>query len=182
MQPNVISINEHKENSLDKLIKDAQKGSVSSFERIYLLFEKRLFALCLRMSGNNALAEEFLQEVFLLIWKKLNQFNGDSQFSTWIHRIAVNHIISYFRVKKNCDFTHDELDTNLFSTAFDNQSFGRDLENAIATLPDKARLVFVMYEIEGLSHQEIAEQTDTSVGTSKAQLHRAKKLLQERLA
>ncbi|MEE4246679.1 MAG: sigma-70 family RNA polymerase sigma factor [Kangiellaceae bacterium] len=162
-------------------VKGAQEGSLSAFEALFRTFERRIYALCMRMCSNTALAEELTQEAFIQAWRKIGSFNGDSQFGTWLHRVASNQVISYFRVKKNTLFSSTDYDEPADTEVHQNYSLSRDLEAAVASLPEKARLVLVLHDVEGFAHHEIADQMSISVGTCKAQLHRARKLLRERL-
>ncbi|NVJ51061.1 MAG: RNA polymerase sigma factor [Gammaproteobacteria bacterium] len=151
-----------------------------AFERLYRLFEKRIYALCFRMSSNSAVAEELMQEAFVLAWRKLDTFKGDSQFGTWLHRLTSNLVISHFRVKKNQEVDSLEFEIPSEYNAPEKLQLGRDLERAVAELPTKARMVLVLHDIEGYKHHEIAQQMDISEGTCKAQLHRARQLLKAR--
>lgn len=167
---------------IDQWVAVAKKGDTNAFGSLYQHFYKRIYALCYRMAANEALAEELLQEAFVMAWRKLAQFKGDSQFGTWLHRITTNLIISHFRVQKNqwLNGTDAELEHN--GEEASQLDLRRDLEQAIAELPDRARLVLVLHDIEGFKHQEIADQLSISEGTCKAQLHRARSILKERLA
>jgi len=170
----------------------AQAGDQAAFEQLYRDHVGRVYALCLRMTADVGRAEELTQDVFLRAWTKLSTFRGDSAFSTWLHRLAVNVVLADRRSQgKRWALLKgaDELEPYEAVAARDGRAqVGAprkgdrlDLDAAIATLPEGARTVFVLYEIEGYRHEEIAEATGTAVGTSKAQLHRARKLLREAL-
>jgi RNA polymerase sigma-70 factor (ECF subfamily) len=169
-----------------ELVRAAQDGNVAAFERLYRENVKRVYALCYRMSGGAQLAEELTQDVFVRAWQKLGGFRGDSAFSSWLHPIAINVAYSErrSRVRREARVTtHDDL------TPFEAEpkprgehaALGVDLERAILGLPEGAREVFVLHDVEGFKHEEIAEHCGIAVGTSKAQLHRARRLLREAL-
>ena len=177
--------------SLD-LVERAKAGDADAYEQLYRENVGRIYAVCLRMARNRTVAEDLTQEAFIRAWQKLNSFRGDSQFSTWLHRLTVNVVLADRRSQGKrwaLLMGTDELEPyeGAASRAAPLGSEGRskgahlDLEEAIAGLPDGARKVFVLYEIEGYRHEEIAQATGTAVGTSKAQLHRARKLLREAL-
>jgi len=123
------------------------------------------------------MAEELTQEAFVHAWRKLELFRGESKFSTWLYRLTTNLVLDKLRLKKhNFEKAMTELDDTI-PTIGEKLDERRDLENGIASLPDGARTVFVLYELEGHSHEEIGNMIGVAPGTSKAQLHRAKKLL-----
>ncbi|HET7586518.1 MAG TPA: sigma-70 family RNA polymerase sigma factor [Gammaproteobacteria bacterium] len=160
------------------LVARARKGDSGAFERLYRRHVGRIHAVCLRLSGNPAQAEEFTQEAFVKAWQSLAKFRGDSGFGTWLHRIAVNTTLAHFRraARQTDAPLPDEED------ALDEEpGVMLDLETAIAQLPDGARQVFVLHDVEGYRHEEIADLAGIATGTSKAQLHRARKLLRARL-
>jgi RNA polymerase sigma-70 factor (ECF subfamily) len=170
----------------------AQAGDQAAFEELYRDHVGRVYALCLRMTADAGRAEELAQDAFLRAWTKLSTFRGDAAFSTWLHRLTVNVVLADRRSQGKRWarlMGTDELEpyegaaARAAGAGAGNPSRGArlDLEGAIATLPDGARKVFVLYEIEGYRHEEIAQATGTAVGTSKAQLHRARKLLREAL-
>lgn len=164
---------------------EAQAGSVPAFERLYRENADRVYALCLRLSADPGRAEELTQDVFVRAWEKLDTFRGDSAFSTWLHRLAVNVVLGSRRSEGR---RSDRVVLAEDLTAFENSSararepgLRMDLETAIASLPEATRTVFVMHEVEGYTHEEIARLTGRAEGTCKALLHRARKLLRERL-
>ncbi len=177
---------------MTEAVRRAQAGDQAAFEELYRDHVGRVYALCLRMTADKGRAEELAQDVFLRAWTKLSTFRGDAAFSTWLHRLAVNVVLADRRSQGkrwSLLIGTDELEP-YESVAVRGESDHEeglagaahiDLEEAIAALPDGARRVFVLYEIEGYRHEEIAEATGTAVGTSKAQLHRARKLLREAL-
>jgi RNA polymerase sigma-70 factor, ECF subfamily len=170
------------ESPLDPIVRRAQQGDTSAFEQLYRAHFGRVFALCLRIAGDRTRAEELTQDVFVRVWEKLDGFEGRSAFGTWLHRLAVNVALGDRRaegVRVHRVFGVDEPEQ--FETAGRPPDPGErvDLERAIATLPAGARAVFVLHDVEGFKHEEIARMQGTAVGTSKAQLHRARRLLRE---
>lgn len=159
-------------------------GDRRAFERVYRANADRVFAICARMLGDRALAEEVTQDVFVRVWSKLPGFRGESAFTTWLHRVAVNVVLT--RRKSNAtqeDRTAADSDA-VEQTAARAISVGDriDLESAIAELPTGARTIFVLHDVEGFTHEEIGEQLGITSGGSKAQLHRARLLLREALS
>jgi RNA polymerase sigma-70 factor, ECF subfamily len=166
----------------DDLVACARAGDRAAFEGLYRAHVGRVYALCLRMTADRGRAEELTQDTFVQAWRRLATFRGESAFGTWLHRIAVHAMLGENR-------TADRRERRVIplaeppagrSEAFDGL-FELDLERAIAALPPGARAVFVLHEIEGYAHDEIATMTGVAVGTSKAQLHRARRLLREGL-
>ena len=166
------------------VIERAQRGDADAFEELYHANAGRIYALCLRMSGDAAMAADLTQDVFVRAWSKLGSFRGESEFSTWLRRLAVNHILNELAARKRrqsrIEFT-DDLDR------FDrgrrmSTEVRMDLEKAVAALPPGARMVFVLHDVEGYRHEEIARMNGVAVGTVKAQLHRARRLLQKMLS
>ena len=181
----------------------ASSGDESAFEQLYRAHSPRVFALCLRMSGSRQRASELTQDVFVHIWKRLGTWRGESALSSWIHRLTVNLVLSNVRGeqrRQKHEMTDDLRDDERSTThaGYPPQTGGQrrpthaesrrtnvedaiDLERAIAGLPTGARTVFVLHDIEGYQHDEIAKITGTAEGTCRAQLHRARKLLMEAL-
>lgn len=161
---------------LQQWISRAQQGDQAAFFCLFQQFRSRVFAVCIRLLPDRHQAEDACQEVFVRVWQQLPCFRGDSQFSTWLHSIATRTAIDLWR-KLKIDRATDseiELDSLVGARGHDHQ---RDLEQCIARLPEQARLVFVLFAIEGHSHAEIATLLDIAEGTSKAQYHRARQLL-----
>jgi RNA polymerase sigma-70 factor (ECF subfamily) len=165
------------------LVRQAQDGDRTAFERLYREHVGRVYALCLRLASDPARAEELTQDAFVSAWRKLGSFRGDAAFSSWLHRIAINTIFMAGRSERRRRSRIDEVDPRSAETAGPRATPGLkiDLERAIAALPPGARSVFVLHDIEGYRHAEIAELTGLAVGTLKAQLHRARRLLREKL-
>jgi RNA polymerase sigma-70 factor (ECF subfamily) len=166
-------------------IRRAQAGDVDAFELLYREHAGRIFALCLRLeAGDSADATELMQDVFIKAWRRISTFRGDCAFSSWLHRMAVNTMLENARSdRRRIARVLPMDDTSLLPGAARSSGveLKMDLENAIASLPKGARLAFVLHDVEGYQHQEIAEELSVSVGTVKAQLHRARRLLRERL-
>jgi RNA polymerase sigma-70 factor (ECF subfamily) len=156
----------------------AAAGDSSAFERLYRAHVARVHSLVRRMLGGDE-ADEVTQDVFVRTWQKLGQFRGDSSFGTWLHRLAVNVVIERrrsFAVRRG-RIADDELALDLASSAPPHTDLAMDFETAIETLPPGAREVFVLHDVEGYKHREIAALLDIATGTSKRQLHRARMLL-----
>lgn len=166
------------------LVERSRNGDRRAFERLYRSNVERVYALCLRMTADEAAAEELTQQTFIRAWERLGTFRGDSAFSTWLHRIAANFVKESWRSEKR---RRDRVLSVPDVTAHD---VGREdglpaervaLERAIAELPEGARTALVLYDIEGYRHREVAEMLGVTVGTVKSQVHRARRLLRERL-
>jgi RNA polymerase sigma-70 factor, ECF subfamily len=165
-------------------VRRAQQGDVAAFEQLYRENLDRIYALCLRICGNAGKAEELTQDVFVRAWQKLESFEGKSAFSTWLHRLAVNVVLGDRRaegIRVGKVFATDDLEAYETPGRTSDPGQAMDLERAIATLPPGARTVFVLHDVEGYKHEEIAEMHGLAVGTCKAQLHRARRLLREAL-
>jgi RNA polymerase sigma-70 factor (ECF subfamily) len=162
----------------------ARDGDRLAFEKLYRSHCDRIYGLCWRMCGGDAaLAEDMVQEAFVRAWNKLELFKGDSKFGTWLHRLAVNVVLSDRRIrvkrlKREREFS-DDVERVLVGERDVFAGLRKDLEAAIAGLPERARTVLVLYDVEGYQHDEIAKMTGMAVGSSKAQLHRARKLVKE---
>jgi RNA polymerase sigma-70 factor (ECF subfamily) len=182
--PNPSTMREDEAAALDS-IRRAQAGDVDAFEFLYREHAGRIFALCLRLeAGNSADATELMQDVFIKAWRRISTFRGDCAFSSWLHRMTVNTMLENARSdRRRIARVLPMDDTSLLPGAARSSGveLKMDLENAIASLPKGARLAFVLHDVEGYQHQEIAEELSVSVGTVKAQLHRARRLLRERL-
>lgn len=164
------------------LIGRAQKADARAFERLYRLHIDRIYGLCLRMTGNVSEAEDCAQEAFIQAWKKLGKFRGDSAFATWLHRIAVNSVLGRMRKSKR-ERERIEAAADVAAPTLETGDSGelRDLSQAVQRLPDGARHVFVLHAVYGYSHEETGDMLGIASGTSKAQLHRARRLLAEQL-
>jgi RNA polymerase sigma-70 factor, ECF subfamily len=171
-----------------EIVARARTGDLDAFEQLYRRTSGRVFALCLRMSGDREKATELLQDVFVRVWERLASFRGEAAFTSWLHRLAVNVVLLQVRGDKRRGMRFSEMPDDL------DGDFGGDLgvparsvhqrldlEAAIATLPPGARRVFILHDIEGYRHEEIARLTGVAQGTVRAQLHRARKLMMEAL-
>jgi len=172
----------------DALVRRAGAGEMDAFAALYELHGARVYALCLRLTGDEARAAELTQDVFVRAWEALPRFRGESAFGSWLHRIAVNASLMTRRTDRRREARvalADDLDAGgvapAGSVAPPDVESAVDLERAIRRLPAGARTAFVLHEIEGFSHEEIARLTGTATGTIRAQLHRARKLLMEEL-
>jgi len=178
------TIGEDKTATLDS-IRRAQSGDVDAFEVLYREHSGRVYALCIRLkAGDRSDATELMQDVFIKAWRRLETFRGDCAFSSWLHRLAVNTMLENARSdRRHAARVLSMEDTSALPGAARSSSVDlkMDMEAAVASLPRGARLAFVLHDVEGYQHQEIAEQLGISVGTVKAQLHRARRLLRERL-
>lgn len=167
------------------LVAAAARGSKAAFEQLYRLHAGKVYGLCLRMTANVATAEDCTQEAFVQAWKSLPAFEQRSRFGTWLYRIAVNAALAQARRRGESLGEHasaDELAADtLADPAVANDGALRDLEAGIAQLPVGARQVLVLAGLYGYSHQETASMLGIAVGTCKAQLHRARQLLDARL-
>jgi RNA polymerase sigma-70 factor, ECF subfamily len=169
----------------DTTVARAQAGDTKAFEQLYREHVGHVHALCLRMVRNKTVADDLTQEAFLRAWHKLHSFRGDSAFATWLHRLTVNLVLTHLRsdARRNERVTYaDRLESYETPQNARPTASGVDLEAAIAELPERARAVFILHEIEGYRHDEIAGIMGIAAGTAKAQLHRARRMLREALA
>jgi len=166
------------------LVRRAQAGDVRAFEQLYREHEGRVYAVCLRIIANSSRAEQLTQDVFVRVWEMLGTFRGESAFSSWHHRVAVNVVLIDIRSEQRYQqrvIAVDDLEQYDHSNPLAGPGESIDLETAIVRLPKQARAIFVLHDIEGYRHEEIAKSMGLAVGTTKAQLHRARKLLREAL-
>lgn len=171
----------------------AKQGSALGFERLYKLHSARVYALCLRMTGNPAEAEDLTQDAFLIVFRKIGSFRGDSAFSTWLHRIAVNVALMRRRKKSSLETSLEEnsepgcdrpgpLESLAGDDLFPAGSIDRlQLERALEQLRPFQRLVVVLHDVQGYKHNEIAKMLDCTIGNSKSRLHRARARLRHLL-
>lgn len=173
------------------LVKRAQCGDADAFASLFHAHKAKVYSVCLRMTNNTAEAEDLTQDAFLQVFRKLATFRGDSALSTWLYRIAVNTVLMHFRKKALRQVSLDEpysQDAKVVKREYgsrDDRLTGCvdriALARAIKELPDGYRTIFLLHEVEGYEHQEIAELLDCSVGNSKSQLHKAKLRIRELL-
>ncbi len=162
------------------LVDGAKQGDMDAFSRLYDHYVGQVYLLCLRLTGDKALAEDATQEVFIQLWRKLANFNGRSRFSTWLHRVAANVTVSYMRKQRNWLARMLDIESSAaMHVVAAGCSSQVDLDSLVRRLPERARIVFVLHAIEGYRHEQVAELTNMAVGSSKAQFHRAKQLLKE---
>jgi len=164
-----------------ELCRMAAGGNIAAFELIYEKYHRRTYSLCLRMTSSQTEAEDLTQEVFIQLFRKIGSFRGDSAFSTWLHRLTVNQVLMHFRrrsVKNERTSDDGEMpEQAVRGTSDPNKMAVVDriaLKNAIAQLPNGYRNVFVLHDVEGFEHEEVARMMGISVGTSKSQLHKAR--------
>lgn len=164
-----------------ELCKMAAGGSLAAFEVIYQRYHRRTYSLTLRMTGSQTEAEDLTQEVFIQLFRKIGSFRGDSAFSTWLHRLTVNQVLMHFR-KRSFKNEKTSEDGEMPEQAVTGSANPRRmavvdriaLKNAIAELPKGYKNVFVLHDVEGFEHEEVARMLGISVGTSKSQLHKAR--------
>jgi len=170
-------------------IERAKQGDADAFEALYDLHKRRVYSLCLRMTANTAAAEDLTQEAFLQLFRKIGTFRGESAFSTWLHRMAVNVVLMQLR-KKGLPVVplEDTMETEEEGArkepgAEDPRLAGSvdrlQLQQSIAALPPGYRMIFLLHDVEGYEHNEIAEMVGCSIGNSKSQLHKARMKLRE---
>jgi RNA polymerase sigma-70 factor, ECF subfamily len=159
----------------------AATGNISAFELLYERYHRRTYSLCLRMTNSQTEAEDLTQEVFIQLFRKIGSFRGDSAFSTWLHRLTVNQVLMHFRrrsVKNEKTSESGEMPEQTVSGTENPRKMPVldriALKNAVAQLPNGYRNVFVLHDVEGYEHEEVARLLGISVGTSKSQLHKAR--------
>jgi RNA polymerase sigma-70 factor (ECF subfamily) len=172
-----------------QLVERAQHGDEEAFAALFDMHKRRVYSLCLRMTGNTAEAEDLTQEAFLQLFRKISTFRGESAFSTWLHRLAVNVVLMHLRKKGLQQISLDDVDSSQDERVKrdyggnDRRLIGSidriSLSQAIADLPPGYRTVFVLHDVEGYEHNEIADIMNCSVGNSKSQLHKARMKLRD---
>ena len=173
-------------------IEKAKQGEASAFQALYDRHKRRVYSLCLRMTSNTAEAEDLAQEAFLQLYRKIGTFRGESAFSTWLHRLSVNVVLMHLR-KKSLPVVSLEETTQAGEDDTPKKDFGADdlalagsidrlhLRRAIESLPPGYRMIFVLHDVEGYEHNEIATIVGCSIGNSKSQLHKARMKLRDLL-
>ena len=164
-----------------ELITGLRSGDEDALEALYRLHAGRVYALGLRLTADPSRAEEIVQDVFLQVWRRIGSFEGRSRFSTWLYRLAVNRSLDTMRSGAGGRREWPEAEAFERAAPDNGLETTMDLESAIATLPEGARVVFVLHDVEGYRHEEIAALSGIAPGTSKAQLFRARRLLRARL-
>jgi len=176
-----------------EIVLRAQLGDAAAFERIYRLHSRRVYSLCLRMAGNPTEAEDLTQDVFLQLFRKIGTFRGESAFSTWLHRMSVNIVLMGFRKKPKAETSLQSLTNPEEESGRSPEEFGRPdlrldgvidrvtLQAAISELAPGYRAMFILHDIEGYKHEEIAQILGCTPGNSKSQTHKARIRLRELL-
>lgn len=177
---------EREEDADHTLVRSAARGDVSAFETLYRRHLGRVHGVIARLVGGaSARAEDLTQEAFVRAWQALPAYRFESAFSTWLHRLAVNTALMELRSRRSRPLADDDEDAidrlGTPDSAGHATALSMDLERAVATLPPRARAVLVLHDVEGWKHEEIANELGMAVGSSKAQLHRARGLLRARL-
>lgn len=174
-------------------IRLAQRGDAAAFERLYQLHNRRVYSLCLRMVGNTAEAEDLTQEAFLQLFRKIATFRGESAFSTWLHRLSVNVVLMRLRKRSAVETSLEETTEPDEESGGPRRDFGGpdlrlsgsidrlNLQRAIDQLPQGYKSVFILHDVQGYEHNEIADIMGCSIGNSKSQLHKARMRLRELL-
>lgn len=168
--------------SIDALVQRAREGDARAFEGVYRRVSPRIYALCLRMTADAEEAAERVQDVFVRAWERLDSFRGDSRFTTWLHRLAVNLVLQERRAKgrrRAREVAEPDLERFGRSAVQAMPGTRIDLERAIAALPPRAREALVLRDVQGYRYEEIANLTGVSLGTVKAQIHRARGMVQK---
>jgi RNA polymerase sigma-70 factor (ECF subfamily) len=175
------------------IVRLAQQGDAGAFERIYQLHSRKIYSLCIRMTCDRTEAEDLTQDVFLQLLRKIDTFRGESAFSTWLHRMAVNIVLMRFRKKPIADASLDTITSSAEESNTLPKEFGQPdlqlngvidriaLQAAINELPIGYKTMFILHDIQGYNHDEIAEMFGCSVGNSKSQVHKARLRLRELL-
>ncbi|MDQ1525213.1 MAG: hypothetical protein QOE47_3137 [Pyrinomonadaceae bacterium] len=175
------------ERTAQQLARDTAAGDMESFEEVYRRHHRQVYRLCLRMTQNVHEAEDLTQEVFVHLFRKIGSFRGESAFSTWLHRLTVNHVLMHFRKRNGRErITEDGETPNEVVRGTEHP--GRmqvvdkiSLDNALARLAPGYRAVFILHDVEGYEHEEIGRMLGCSTGTSKSQLHKARLRLRKLL-
>jgi RNA polymerase sigma-70 factor, ECF subfamily len=165
--------------TIDDVVRRAQSGDVDAFESVYRTHAAAIFALCRRMVGDEAEARDLMQDIFVRAWERLTTFRGQSSVATWLHRLGVNVVLEHLRASRRDAIRLIAGDEDSFgSRSPSGQIDARmDLDAALARLPGGARIVFVLHDVEGYSHDEISQMTGIAPGTARAQLFRARRAL-----
>ena len=168
------------ERGLLSLVEAVKQGDRQAYHKLYQMHLGQVYALCYRLTADRALAEDATQEVFIQLWRKLDNYRGDAKFSTWLHSVTSNVCVSYMRKQRGWWQRMFNLESaDAVHEVAEGSAGDVDLDTYIRRLPERARMVFVLHAVEGYRHEEIAQLLDMAVGSSKAQFHRAKQLLSE---
>lgn len=171
-----------------ELTQRASEGDMEAFELIYQKYNRRVFSLCLRVTQNVSTSEDLAQEVFIQLFKRIGSFRGESAFTTWLHRLTLNHVLMHFRkghIRRESTPDDGDMPVEAVRGTENPERMALvdriELDNAIAQLPPGYRAVFILHDVEGHEHHEIGRILDCSVGTSKSQLHKARMKLRRLL-
>lgn len=165
---------------LDQLIEECKKHNPKAQEQLYHLFSKKFFGLCLKYSSNYADAQDNLQDGFILLFKKIEQFSGKGSFEGWAKRVIINNALQKFKGVRFMEVLSDKIPDEIVTIEDDNVPLDY-LMKIIQELPEQYRIVFNLYVLDGYSHKEISEMLHLSTGTTKSNLHRARLILKEKL-
>ncbi len=166
---------------LDQLIKKCKKKNVKAQEQLYKLYSSKLFSICLKYANDYSSAEDTLQDAFITIFDKINQYKNQGSFEGWVKRITINTALQKFRKQKVFDIINEEQIEEV-DVVIDEEDISLDyLLKIIQQLPDRYRLVFNLYVLDGYSHKEVAEMLEISIGTSKSNLARARNILKQKI-
>ena len=170
------------------LTRRAARGDSAAFEELYRLHHRRVYTLCLRMTQNEAEAEDITQDIFIVLMHKAGDYRAEASFTTWLHRLTVNQVLMHFRKKKakreeQVEDEHDEINVPRgMPGSRPGQLIDRiTLEDALSRLPPGYRAAFILHDVEGFEHEEVARLLGCAVGTSKSQLHKARTKLRKLL-
>ncbi|VXB33901.1 RNA polymerase subunit sigma-70 [Flavobacterium sp. 9AF] len=166
---------------IDQLINDCKKGNTKAFEQIYRLLSPKIFGVCLKYSRNYEEAQDNLQEGFLLIYEKIGQFQFKGSFEGWAKRVVINFILQQYRNQGVFEIVSENIPDEVEIEVDDEHISIEFLTKIIQELPDRYRLVFNLYVMDGYSHKEIAEMLNINIGTSKSNLARAKTILKSKI-
>lgn len=164
--------------AIDDVVRRAQQGDVQAFEALYREHSPAVYALCRRMSGDEHIARDLVQDAFVRAWQRLPSFQGHSALGTWLHRLAVNVVLEHLRsTRRDALRFLDDAGDDALPARVSQPDVRMDIEHAVEQLPAGARSVFVLHDMHGYSHDEIAQMTGIAAGTSRAQLWRARRTL-----
>lgn len=167
--------------SIEQLINDCKKNDIKAQEQLYRQYAPKLFSVCLKYSSNYTEAQDNLQDGFLLIFEKIHQFSFKGSFDGWLKRLVINNILQKYRTETLLSLVDEEIKDEVEIEVDDDNVSMEYLMKIIQELPERYRLVFNLYAIDGYSHQEIAEQLNINIGTSKSNLSRARLILKEKI-
>lgn len=166
---------------IEQVIHDCKKGNTKAQEEIYRLLSPKIFAVCLKYSRNYAEAQDNLQEGFLLIFEKIEKYNFQGSFEGWCKRVVINYVLQQYRKQNIFEIVHENIADDSIVEVDDDTVSLDFLTRIIQELPDRYRLVFNLYVMDGYAHKEIASMLDINIGTSKSNLARAKSILKEKV-